>query len=101
MQLYFKCLKAYAYSKLVNYYRALNALVRIKELKSMHLSTVNKASTHIQRQKKLLKLSSEEGKFNHWQTQITERRKGKVTYNYSEYFIKGNANCLLWSFIRV
>lgn len=50
MQLYFKCLKAYAYSKLVNYYRALNALVRIKELKSMHLSTVNKASTHIQTQ---------------------------------------------------
>lgn len=101
MQLYFKCLKAYAYSKLVNYYRALNALVRIKELKSMHLSMVNKASTHIHTQtKKLLKLSSEDGKFNHCQKQITERRKGKVTYNYSEYFIKGKGNCLPWSFIR-
>lgn len=48
MQLYFKYLKAYAYSKLVNYHKALNALVRIKELKIMHLSTVNKASMHIQ-----------------------------------------------------
>lgn len=46
MQLYFKCLKAYAYSKLVNYHRALNALIRIKELKSIHLSIVNKASKH-------------------------------------------------------
>lgn len=48
MQLYFKYLKAYAYSKLLNYHKALNALVRKKELKSMHLSTVNKASMHIQ-----------------------------------------------------
>jgi len=101
MQLYFKCLKVYTYSKLVNCYRALNALVRIKELRSMHLSTVNKVSTHIQTQtKKLLKLSSEEGRFNHCQKQVTERSKGKVTYNYSDYFIKRNANCLLWSFIR-
>lgn len=74
MQLYFKCLKAYAYSKLGNYYRALNALVRIKELKSMHLSTVNKASMHTN--KNLLKLSSEEGRFNHCQKEIAERRKG-------------------------
>lgn len=48
MQLYFKDLKAYAHSKPVNYHKALNALVRIKELKSMHLSTVNKASMHMQ-----------------------------------------------------
>lgn len=51
--------------------------------------------------KKLLKLSSEDGRFNHSQKHITKRRKEKVTYNYSEYFIKGNVNYLLWSFIRV
>lgn len=50
MQLYFKYLKAYAYSKLVNDHKALDAPVRIKELKSMHFSTVNKASMHIQTQ---------------------------------------------------